>query len=65
MDETALHNRWMGGVTQRASSFVLPDYATVCQELQRKDIEPNNPKAMMIEPGRRAVFKSEYTEVIV
>ena len=36
MDETALHDRLMGGAPQRASSFVAPDYARLHQELQRK-----------------------------
>ena len=36
MDETALHDRLMGGAPQRASGFVAPDYAQVRQELQRK-----------------------------
>ena len=35
MDETALHSRLMGA-PQRASSFLIPDYAKAHQELRRK-----------------------------
>ena len=36
MDETALHNRLTAGSPTRSSSFVVPDYVKVRQELQRK-----------------------------